>query len=156
MAEKAPGNRHHPSASREGAMSDTDNPAGPPPEQPRADQPRPEPPRAEPPRQRRLRPERDKPPRTGDKVPSLEAEQTYGFGQKIDAFDAEMERELQEAMGGMSDTDMYGDEQSRRQARAPGGEGPKKGRVFRIHGQDVFIELPGGRTQGVLPILQFP
>ena len=25
-----------------------------------------------------------------------------------------------------------------------------------VHGQDVFIEVPGGRSQGVLPILQFP
>ncbi|NDH06191.1 S1 RNA-binding domain-containing protein [bacterium] len=32
----------------------------------------------------------------------------------------------------------------------------KLGRVLRIHDQDVFVELPGGRTQGVLSILQFP
>src|SRR6516162_10082159 len=36
------------------------------------------------------------------KVPSLEREQSYGFGKKIDAFDADMERELEEAMSGFS------------------------------------------------------
>ena len=68
-----------------------------------------------------------------------------------------MEKQLQEAMGGFSDKDLYGDpaEQGGRGAQ-PGQEGPKKGKVFRIHGPDVFIELPGGRTQGVLPMMQFP
>ena len=111
-------------------------------------------------------PQREKPPREkpqrfqvggNQKPPSLEHEQTYGFGKKIDAFDDDMERQLQEAMGGLSDKDLYGDpaEQARRHAK-PGEEGPKKGKVFRIHGADVFIDLPGGRTQGVLPLLQFP
>src|SRR6185437_11964058 len=69
----------------------------------------------------------------------------------------EMERQLKEAMSGMSDKDLYGEpaEQPRRGKTAPDA-GPKKGKVFRIHGQDVFIDLPGGRTQGVLPLLQFP
>jgi small subunit ribosomal protein S1 len=31
----------------------------------------------------------------------------------------------------------------------------KKGRVVGIHGKDVFIEVPGGRSQGVLPLEQF-
>ncbi len=103
------------------------------------------------------KPPREKPPSRMDKVPSLQHEQAYGFGKKIDAFDEEMERQLQEAMSGMSDKDLYGEP-----ARpAPRGKtaadaGPKKGKVFRIHGQDVFIDLPGGRTQGVLPLLQFP
>ena len=30
----------------------------------------------------------------------------------------------------------------------PAEEGPKKGKVFRIHGADVFIDLPGGRSAG--------
>ena len=114
----------------------------------------PEPPQSE-------KPPREKPRRFqvggNQRPPSLEHEQTYGFGKKIDAFDDDMERQLQEAMGGLSDKDLYGDpaEQARRRAK-PGEEGPKKGKVFRIHGADVFIDLPGGRTQGVLPLLQFP
>lgn len=31
----------------------------------------------------------------------------------------------------------------------------KRGRIVGIHGKDVFIEVPGGRSQGVLPIQQF-
>ncbi len=109
-------------------------------------------------------PQREKPPREkpqrytvgGSQQPrSLEHEQTYGFGKKIDAFDDDMEKQLQEAMGGLSDKDLYGDPAEQNRAK-PGQEGPKKGKVFRIHGADVFIDVPGGRTQGVLPMLQFP
>ncbi len=103
------------------------------------------------------KPPREKPPQPSGKVPSLQHEQAYGFGKKIDAFDEEMERQLQEAMSGMSDKDLYGESRPQsargKPAAAPG---PKKGKVFRIHGQDVFIDLPGGRTQGVLPLMQFP
>jgi small subunit ribosomal protein S1 len=130
-------------------MSDTDRPAEPTP--PPAEQPATveQPPAAKPPR--------EKPPQLTGRVPSLQQEQTYGFGKKIDAFDDEMERQLQEAMSGMSEKDLYGEpaQQSRRGKAAPDA-GPKKGKVFRIHGQDVFIDLPGGRTQGVLPLMQFP
>jgi small subunit ribosomal protein S1 len=130
-------------------MSDADKPADPAPQQPPAAAPPPRP-----------RPEREKPLRSPDnagKVPSLEKEQTYGFGRKIDEFDADMERELQEAMGGMSDKELYAQPPpQRKDPNAPPESGKKKGKVFRIHGQDVFIELPGGRTQGVLPLTQFP
>jgi small subunit ribosomal protein S1 len=133
-------------------MSDTDKPAdpaqAPAPEQPEAQK---RPPSGPGPR---LRPERERRQRPGGKVPSLEQEQTYGGGQKIDAFDEEMERQLQEAMGGLSEKELYGEPQHGRPRQ--GGGGPQKGKVFRIHGQDVFVELPGGRTQGVLPLEQFP
>jgi small subunit ribosomal protein S1 len=97
-------------------------------------------------------------PRPG-KVPSLEERDlSYGFGQKSDLFDAELERDLetdvQAAMAGLSDTDLaslYG-EQKRGQPPQPAG--PKKGKVISIRGKDVFVDV-GGRTQGVLPILQF-
>ncbi len=128
-------------------MSDTDKPASPPTET--------QPP-AEGQAEERLRRMRDRAQQNqGGKVPSLDQEQVYGFGQKIGAFDADLERELQEAMGGISDKDLYGDNQSNRRAKPAGGE-IKKAKVFRIHGQDVFLELPGGRTQGLLPMMQFP
>ncbi len=89
------------------------------------------------------------------KVPSLEKEQTYGFGKKIDAFDAEMEHEMEEALAGFGDQDLLGKEERHRKPATA--ESPmKKGRVYSVHGPDVFIELPGGRTQGVLPVEQFP
>ena len=43
------------------------------------------------------------------KVPSLEHEQSYGHGGRFKNLDAEIERELQEALGGMSDKDLYGE-----------------------------------------------
>ncbi len=110
-------------------------------------------------------PHREKPPREkpqryvvgGSQQPrSLEHEQSYGFGKKIDAFDEDMEKQLQEAMGGLSDKELYGEPSEPGRRAKPGEEGPKKGKVFRIHGADVFIDVPGGRTQGVLPLLQFP
>ena len=88
--------------------------------------------------------------------PSLEHEQSYGFGKKIDAFDDEMARQLEEAMGGMSTEALLGEPIQYGKRAQPAQEGPKKGKVFRIHGQDVFIDLPGGRSQGVMPIEQFP
>jgi small subunit ribosomal protein S1 len=126
-------------------MSEPEKPEGPqtPPEQPR-----------------REKPPREKPQRYAvggpQQPPSLEHEQTYGFGKKIDAFDDEMEKQLQEAMGGLSDKELYGEPAEPRTQRSGVSGGPKKGKVFRIHGPDVFIEVPGGRTQGVLPLMQFP
>jgi small subunit ribosomal protein S1 len=67
-----------------------------------------------------------------------------------------MERQLQEAMGGLSDKDLYGEPEKQGRRPKPSGEGPKKGKVYRVHGGDVFIDLPGGRSQGVLPSTQFP
>jgi small subunit ribosomal protein S1 len=97
-----------------------------------------------------------RPPTNANRVPSLHNEQSYGFGKKIDAFDAEMERELEEAMGGLSAVDLLAEGPPPAKRGKPGESAAKKGRVFRVHGQDVFIDLPGGRTQGVLPSLQFP
>jgi ribosomal protein S1 len=124
-------------------MSDTEKPTEPTPPPPSEQQPAAKPPR-------------EKPPQPAGKVPSLQHEQSYGFGKKIDAFDEEMERQLQEAMSGMSDKDLYGDSAQPARRGKSADAGPKKGKVFRIHGQDVFIDLPGGRTQGVLPLTQFP
>lgn len=90
------------------------------------------------------------------RVPSLQKEQIYGFGKKVDAFDDDLERQLEEAMGDFSDKDLFADSPPQARRGKPGENAAKKGRVFRVHGQDVFIELPGGRTQGVLPVLQFP
>src|SRR5262249_8532382 len=85
---------------------------------------------------------REKPPQRMEKVPSLQHEQAYGFGKKIDAFDEEIERQLQEAMSGMSDKDLYGEPALPSPRGKPAADaGAKKGKVFRIHGQDVFIDL---------------
>ena len=75
---------------------------------------------------------------------------------KIDN-DAFIERELEAAMMGITETDLMGGEPMPKRKR---GQEPlpqmKLGKVFRIHDQDVFIDLPGGIKQGVLSILSFP
>ncbi len=90
--------------------------------------------------------------------PSVEHEQTYGGqGRRIRELDAEIERELEEAMSGLSAKDLYGEPEARK-AKAPGAPsgGALKGKVVSIHGPDVFVDVPGGRAQGVLPMTQFP
>jgi small subunit ribosomal protein S1 len=107
-------------------------------------------------------PEEAKPPESlrvkpgGTPIPSLEHEQHYGSGPRLKDLDAEIERELQEAMGGMSDKDMYGEPGQRGQKPAAGAEARKVARVIRVHGPDVFCDVPGGRSGGVLPTEQFP
>src|SRR5438552_18259185 len=69
---------------------------------------------------RASKPKEPPPPR----VPSLEKEQTYGFGKKIDAFDAEMEHEMEEALAGFADQDLLGKEERARKRATP--ESPRK------------------------------
>jgi ribosomal protein S1 len=93
-------------------------------------------------------------PRSG-RPPALTEEE--GFGGKaprLKDLDAEIEKELQEAMGDFSSRELLA-ETPRRGPGAPE-PGRKKGRVLRVHGADVFVDVPGGRSQGVLPLDQFP
>jgi small subunit ribosomal protein S1 len=89
--------------------------------------------------------------------PQLPVERGYGEGPKLRDLDAAIEQELNDALGGFNDKDVYGEpERDRRQMPTTPEQGRKKGRVVAIHGADVFIDVPGGRSQGVLPLLQFP
>jgi small subunit ribosomal protein S1 len=88
-------------------------------------------------------------------VPAITDEQAFGAPPSLHDLDAEIAGELEEAMAGLSDKELYGEEQ-RAKAAAPGEPTRKKGKVLRVHGPDVFIDVPGGRSQGVLPLLQFP
>ncbi len=89
-------------------------------------------------------------------VKSVEEEYLPRSTLRLKDLDEEIEGELEAALAGLSDQDLAGGEQA--PAKAPGeGEKPgKKGKVITIHGPDVFVEVPGGRSQGVLPLLQFP
>jgi small subunit ribosomal protein S1 len=91
------------------------------------------------------------------KVPSLDREDmTYGGG-KPGAFEAnleaELERELNEAMGGAGMQELFGEQPKRIKAAAPP-PGPRKGRVMSVRGKDVFVDV-GGRIQGVIAAQQF-
>jgi small subunit ribosomal protein S1 len=92
------------------------------------------------------------------KPPSLEEEQRYAGRVSVKEFDSQIESELEEAMSGMSAQDIYG-EPAGQQRRKPAGEakpGALKGKVISVHNADVFVDVPGGRSQGVLSLIQFP
>ena len=97
--------------------------------------------------------------RLREDVPSLVDAQRFGSGLKLKELDDEIAGELEAAMGGMSAQDLYAAESSqaaRVQAAAGADHGRKQGKVLSVHGQDVFVEVPGGRSQGVLAVEQFP
>jgi small subunit ribosomal protein S1 len=148
-------------------MSDSDKPQTPPvepPISPPAEQPAEQPPAEKYPKLAKLlrkegrEQKRDKPV-TGQPPALDQRDLSYGFGKKADLFDAELERDLetdvQAAMAGISDADMeqlFGEQHRTKGPPAP--TGPRKGKVISIRGKDVFVDV-GGRTQGVLPALQF-
>src|SRR5262245_14828040 len=135
-------------------MSDSENPSNPEPQQPAPEQTGPAGPQQGRPR---FRPDRDRPGRGAkpNKVPSLDqTDLGYGFGKKIDDFDADVERDLAEALGGSDLTSLLG-EPGRQPMRQQPPPGPRIGKVMSVRGKDVFVDV-GGRTQGVLPVNQFP
>ena len=71
--------------------------------------------------------------------------------------DAMIEDELNQAMAGFSiEKEVAGAESQSKPPAAGAVPGQrKKGRIVGIHGKDVFVEVPGGRSQGVLPLQQF-
>jgi small subunit ribosomal protein S1 len=74
--------------------------------------------------------------------------------------DADIEAELQAAMGHVDVTAALSNAETQQKPVGAAGAvslpgGRKRGKVLSIHGKDVFIDVPGGRSQGVLPIVQF-
>ena len=69
------------------------------------------------------------------------------------AYDAELEREIESALGGMSIEDL---EAARTPAKSSGPRGRqvRQGTIIRVHSGDVFVEF-GPRSQGVCPLAQF-
>jgi len=68
--------------------------------------------------------------------------------------DAELQRELDEALGDMSLGDILDAEEKAEKGPAPAGKGVRKGHVVSIQGDDIFVDL-GGRSEGLLPADQF-
>jgi small subunit ribosomal protein S1 len=97
--------------------------------------------------------------RVREAVPSLVDDDRFTSGVKLKELDDEIAGELEAAMGGMSAQDLFAAESSqsaRAQAAAGTDQGRKQGKVLSVHGKDVFVEVPGGRSQGVLALEQFP
>jgi small subunit ribosomal protein S1 len=65
--------------------------------------------------------------------------------------DADLEKEINEALGDMSLDEMMAEEDTSGEALP---EGVRKGRVAAVQGDDVFVEF-GGKDQGVVPVSQF-
>lgn len=106
------------------------------------------------------RPYRPQKPRTmNEPVRSLEPEQRP-TGVNLRDIDAEIEGELAAALTGIGNQDQLlaidNSKAAQQKAAAAQDHGKKQGKVITVHGQDVFIEVPGGRSQGVMPVEQFP
>ena len=67
--------------------------------------------------------------------------------------DDALQRELDDALGGMSLEEIISQEE-KPQTPATTQKGIRKGRVTAIHGDDMYVDM-GGKTQGVLPRTQF-
>jgi small subunit ribosomal protein S1 len=98
------------------------------------------------------RPPREKPLNPGGAPPLL---RDFGANKPNKReLDAQIEEELNQAMAGVDVSAAVAETQQKPQP--PGTPGQrKKGRIVGIHGKDVFVDVPGGRSQGVLPIQQF-
>jgi small subunit ribosomal protein S1 len=119
--------------------------------------PRPERPRFGPRPQRGRREGQERREPQAAKPPSLEDDQRYAGRVSVKEFDAQIEQELEEAMSGMSAQDIYGEPNKPRAKPATDAKpGALKGKVISVHNADVFVDVPGGRSQGVLPMTQFP
>lgn len=100
------------------------------------------------------RPPREKPPNPGGAPPIV-----HHFGANKPnprELDQMIEDELNQAMAGFNVESSIAQAESAQKLQAPGAPGQrKKGRILGIHGKDVFVDVPGGRSQGMLPLEQF-
>lgn len=136
------------------------SPEGPPPSGPRYGDRRPGgPPQPGPqgePRSRDRFPRGDRPRPDGTKPPQLDIRDFAASKPNTRALDQSIEAELNAALAGFDVTGTVAKPEGQRPSPAPSGAGGKKrGRVVSIHGNDVFVDVPGGRGQGVLSLLQF-
>jgi len=102
----------------------------------------------------------DRPRNDGSAPPQLDASHFSTTKPNKRELDQAIEAEMAAAMAGIDVGGMLANPEdqakpvaARTAAAMPGGR--KRGRVVAIHGKDVFIDVPGGRSQGVMPILQF-
>jgi small subunit ribosomal protein S1 len=70
--------------------------------------------------------------------------------------DAEIEAELEAALADVDAGALLGGEKEKREPRRGDAAQQQKGTVMRVHQGDVFVEMPGGRSQGLMSTTQFP
>ncbi len=84
--------------------------------------------------------------------PDAGVPRTFGeFKPNKRALDTDIEAEMAAAFAG---TDLKAMDADKPQGEK-GQNGRKKGRVVSIHGKDVFIEIPGGRSEGMISLDEF-
>src|SRR5262245_1545720 len=99
----------------------------------------------------------DKPYNPGGAPPQLGLRDFGALKPNNRELDKLIEDELNQAMSGFDVETDLAQAESVQKPQAPGTTpGSRKvGVVIGVHGKDVFVEVPGGRSQGVLPIQQF-
>src|ERR1051325_2034158 len=101
-----------------------------------------------------------KPPRDEkrrERPPMRRLDADFAYHQKnapnVRDLDAEIAGELEAALAGMDEQSLLNADDSKRaraQAAAQTDHGKKIGTILSIHGPDIFVDIPGGRGQGVL------
>lgn len=102
-------------------------------------------------------PKGDKPLNPGGAPPQIGLRDFGALKPNNRELDKMIEDEMSQAMAGFSVETTVAKAETIQKPQAAGttpGQ-RRKGRVVGIHGKDVFIEVPGGRSQGVLPLQQF-
>ena len=104
-------------------------------------------------------PRGERPQNPGGAPPQLDKRDFHAGKPNKRELDKLIEDELNAAMAGFDVQSTVAQAENQNKGRAggpaPAAGGRKKGRIVGIHGKDVFVEVPGGRSQGVLPIQQF-
>jgi small subunit ribosomal protein S1 len=92
------------------------------------------------------------------KPPELDKVEMTPEPPRLRALDEEIEAELEAAMAGVDQASLLGGEPGKEQRQPRRGDAAQRqtGKVMRIHHGDVFVEMPGGRAQGLLSTTQFP
>ena len=131
-------------------MSEPENPTPAPTPAPPAAAPvtSPEPPRIERPSRR------DRMPREGSRPPALKPlDDLTSRVPNLRELDASLEAEMEAALAGFDQQALVAADRS--PIAQPGQGTSKTGRIIAIHGEDVFIDVPGGRSQGMMSRDQF-
>ncbi|MCE9533256.1 MAG: S1 RNA-binding domain-containing protein [Planctomycetes bacterium] len=103
------------------------------------------------------RPQRDKPVDRGGKPRVIETFQAPSMTPRLRDLDKDIEAEMAAVISGFNEKDTLAAESETKGNHPPRTTGGRKqGKVISIHGSDVFVHVPGGRSEGVLPITQFP
>lgn len=108
------------------------------------------------PRGRERFPKGERPKAVGSKPPELAHRDFAALRPNRRDLDQGIEDEMAAALAGFDVTGTVAKEEARPgQQPLPGQSAKKKGTVVGIHGKDVFVDVPGGRGQGVIQLMQF-